>query len=123
MSTPPASTIGFDAKPDRHPAVTLVLFVVVVGVSVSIVVGFKELGLRVVQWYGDSTDASAASASPAVGTTFVYRRRICARRCGTRVVGSPSLAAPGRPGSDRRNRQRRGSGHLPACHPAAPAPG
>ena len=70
MSTPPASTIGFHAKPDRHPAVTLELFLVVVGVSVSIAVGFKELGLRVVEWYGDSTDASAASASLAAGTTF-----------------------------------------------------
>jgi CIC family chloride channel protein len=69
MNHPPASTIGFDTPPDRHPAVSVVLFLVVVALAASIAVGFKELGLAVVEWYSDTDDATRAAAHlPAVAT-------------------------------------------------------
>lgn len=54
-------TAGFDTIPDRHPAMTFVLFATVVFASAGAAVGFKESALWIVDAYGDSRDVTRAA--------------------------------------------------------------
>jgi CIC family chloride channel protein len=104
------STAGFDTPPNRRPSVTLLLFLVVVALSVSIAAGFRELGLRLVGWYGSSRDATRAAAHLPGAVTFTivagsvlaaaWLGRIAARRW-PRQAGLEAIAATAS-GEDRR---------------------
>lgn len=106
----PTSTVGFDAQPARHPVMSFVLFVVVVVLSVSVAVGFRESALWVVEQFGDHRDATVAAgwlhplalAGLAVGTllTAAALGRFAATRWPGHA-GLEAVAATAR-GSDRR---------------------
>ena len=56
------NSVGFDNLPTRPPALTAVLFVVVVATSTSVAIGFKESALWVVQHFGGFRDQTRSAA-------------------------------------------------------------
>ena len=110
MSANDHSTEGFDAIPDRHPAVTFLLFVGVVFASGAIAVGFKESALWTVQLYGNLRDPTrvAADLYRPLTLSIVAAATLCATTIGRFVArrwpqqsGLESIAACAR-GEDRR---------------------
>ncbi len=105
-------TEGFDTRPDRHPAFTVVLVAVVVLASAGAAVGFKESALWLVDAWGDSHDVTrVADLHPRLVFGIVTLATLLAAVLGRiagerwpRQSGLEAVAASAR-GEDRRARR------------------